>query len=218
MENASKALLMAGGILISLIIIGVLLLMFNQLGAFQKAQSSSEKDAQLAIFNQEFAKYADETSIKGVDIISLANKVVDFNQKSGITNSVDYDQKITLNINLNGFADKYGVSGSSKLFKKQKNFNIKLNDNDFMKAIIQFSSLESQYTLSTMSKLSANYDSIASGDKTILEVTGKNIDITSDDIEKYREYSELKSSTFKPSDNPKYTNGQIVELSFEFVE
>lgn len=218
MENASKALLMAGGILISLIIIGVLLLMFNQLGAFQKAQSSSEKDAQLAIFNQEFAKYADETSIKGVDIISLANKVVDFNKKSGITNSVDYDQKITLNINLNGFAEKYGVNGSSKLFEQQKKFNIQLNNNKFMEAIIKFTNLESQYTLSTMSKLSTNYDSIANKEKTIFQVTGKNINIGIGDIEKYREYSELKSSTFKPSISPKYKNGQIIELSFEFVK
>lgn len=218
MENASKALLMAGGILISLIIIGVLLLMFNQLGAFQKAQSSSEKDAQLAIFNQEFAKYADETSLKGVDIISLANKVVDFNKKSGITNSVDYDQKITLNINLNGFAEKYGVNGSSKLFEQQKNFNIQFNNNKFMESIIKFTNLESQYTLSTMSKLSTNYDSIANNEKTIFQVTGKNISIGIEDIEKYREYSELKSSTFKPSISPKYKNGQIIELSFEFVK
>ena len=125
MENASKALLMAGGILISLIIIGALLLMFNQLGTFQKSQTSSEKDSQLATFNQDFARYADETSLKGVDIISLANKVVDYNKKSGITNSVNYDQKITLNVDLNGFSSSY-------LFKNTSSIVITDNNNKLM--------------------------------------------------------------------------------------
>lgn len=218
MENASKALLIAGGILIALTIVGALILMFNQLGTFQKEQAATEKGVQIATFNQEFAKYADEEKIKGTDIISLANKVVDFNKKEGTSNSVDYDKKITLNINLTGFANKYGISGKSKLFGNKKIFNIKNNSDDFVKVIIKFSGLESKYTLSTMSKLSANYDSIANGEKTIKEVAGKDISIELADIEKYREYSEMKSSTFKTSKAPKYEDGQIIELSFEFIE
>ena len=36
MENASKALLMAGGMLIALLVIGALLLAFNQIGDYEK--------------------------------------------------------------------------------------------------------------------------------------------------------------------------------------
>jgi type II secretory pathway pseudopilin PulG len=99
MENASKALLMAGGVLIALMIIGALLLMFNQLGSYQKQNYTTEAEKQLAQFNQEFAQYTDE-DIKGTDLITLVNKVVDYNQKSGGVNSLNYDIKITLNINM----------------------------------------------------------------------------------------------------------------------
>ena len=43
MENASKALLMAGGILIALLIIGALLLMFNQISTYKQSESSNQK-------------------------------------------------------------------------------------------------------------------------------------------------------------------------------
>ena len=56
MENASKALLMAGGILITLIIISAFVLMFNQIGDYEKAQSSNEKELQLAKFNLDFER------------------------------------------------------------------------------------------------------------------------------------------------------------------
>ena len=39
MENASKALLMAGGILIALLVIGSVLLMFNQIGNYRRANT-----------------------------------------------------------------------------------------------------------------------------------------------------------------------------------
>ena len=116
MENASKALLMAGGILIALLVIGSVLLMFNQIGNYRKANTDSEKSAQLANFNKDFVRYADGEQIKGVDVISLANKIVDYNQKKGVANSVDYDKKITLKINLapsasSNFITKYGTNG-----------------------------------------------------------------------------------------------------------
>lgn len=43
MENASKALIMAGGILIALLVIGALVLMFNQLSYYQRTETDSEK-------------------------------------------------------------------------------------------------------------------------------------------------------------------------------
>ena len=56
MENASKALLMAGGILIALLVIGALLLMFNQLSSYQKTNSDVEKQSQLVEFNNPSSK------------------------------------------------------------------------------------------------------------------------------------------------------------------
>ena len=78
-----------------------------------------------------------------------------------------------------------------------------------------------------MSILSANYDNIAYTQKekeedsthtkkTIQDLTGKNINITKNEIEQYREYSEFKTSTFKSNGDPEYEDGQITGLSFIF--
>lgn len=232
MENASRALLMAGGIFIALMIIGALLLMFNQIGDYEKAQSTGEKVSQVADFNKEFIKYTYD-DIKGYELISLINKAIDFNGKSEVGNSVDYDKKITVKVTLGkSFADDHGVDGKLKLFNIDE-YKITNSSNDFFKNINYFSGLEKTYTLGVMSKLSANYDSIKtykdmkkqnksddeikiSGGKSIKEITGREINISLEDIEKYREYSEFKSSTFKSNKDPVYSGEQVVMLSFEY--
>lgn len=224
MENASKALLMAGGMLIALMIIGALLLMFNQIGDYEKAQTSSEKVSQVADFNKEYVKYTYD-DIKGYDLISLINKAIDFNEKEvPVSNSVDYDKKITIkvnNINNNkktSFIGKYGVSGEASLFKNDT-YIIKDSTNELSKSISKFSGLETKYSLGVMSKLSANYDSIKNGEKTIKEVTGRDIEgISIKEIEQYREYSEFKNSTFRSDADPIYDGEQVSILSFKFVK
>ena len=133
MENASKALLMAGGVLIALLVIGALMLMFNQIGNYEKSQDASKKNSQLAEFNKEFEKYLDDKEITGADIISLINKVVNYNNKAkngGITNSVDYDIKMSITItNLDAFNTKYANNGeNNKIFR---NNTYKITENDY---------------------------------------------------------------------------------------
>ena len=54
MENASKALIMAGGVLIALLIIGSLLLMFNNLSSYQDTNIKETRTAQIIEFNNQF--------------------------------------------------------------------------------------------------------------------------------------------------------------------
>lgn len=221
MENASKALLIAGGMLIALLVIGALLLMFNQIGDYEKAQTTSDKVSQVADFNKEFEKYTYDNNIKGYDLISLINKAVDYNKKDAVDNSIDYNKKITVTIsNIKAFKNKYGVNGKSNIFTANNidKIDIKDKNNDVSKAIEKFSELEKNYTLGVMSNLSANYDSIKNGDKTIKDVAGKDINgMSIATIEQYREYSEFKSSTFE-STGTNYDGDQIIGLSFKFVK
>lgn len=119
MENASKALLMAGGILVALMVIGALLLMINQVGNYQRSEDVNKKDKQIAEFNLDFERYADDKGIKGTDIMSLTNKIVDYNNKAlkgGVSNSVDYSIKMSITVTgLNSFNFKY-ANGSSAIF------------------------------------------------------------------------------------------------------
>ena len=103
MENASKALLIAGGMLIALLIIGALVLRFNQIGDYDKGLHSIEKISQIAEFNMDFERYIDDQGITGADVISLINKVNDYNNKAkkgGVINSIDYSIKMSITISL----------------------------------------------------------------------------------------------------------------------
>lgn len=224
MENASKALEIAGGILLALMIIGALVLAFNKISAYQKTKTDSQKNSQTAMFNQDFLKYFDEKSINGTDIISLVYKVIDYNAKIGSGNYIDYEKKMILHINVTGFADKH-AGGNSKLLGNRVLYDIKYannankyENNDLIKAIVKYTKIEKKYTLLTMKKLTSSMSNIKNGSKTVKDVTGKEMSEFEDfnEIEKYDEYTKFKSSKFIPLGNPVYNEGQLVELSFKF--
>lgn len=234
MENASKALIMAGGILIALIIIGLLLVMINQLGGYEKSEDSSTKDSQLAEFNLDFERYTDDKGIKGTDIISLINKVINYNKKAnsgGVKNSVNYDIKMSIEItNLDPFKAKYPVAdGTTSLFSSKLVIDETNTNKDFKEIMADYAYYEEQYSLSVMSKLASAYKTIkdetngisessAKYKKIIEKYTGKNIQNPPSLalISRYKQYSEFKSSIFEVSRSPTYENGQIKGLYFKF--
>lgn len=220
MENASKFLLMAGGILIALLVISALVLMFNQIGDYEKGKSNTEKVSQVADFNKEFMVFTYD-NIQGTDIISLANKIVNFNSKSGMQNSINYDKKIKLILNF-GNKNKsgsfaYKLGGNPVIFTDDS-YTIE-NSSGFLSLISTYMEYDNKFSIKVMNRLSANYSSLQDGTKTIKDVTGRS-DISQDiikDIPKYREYSEFKGSTFKNT-KIEYDGEQIKKMSFEFVK
>lgn len=83
MENASKALMMAGGVLIALMILGALILMFNNLSTYQNTNEQTESEAQIVKFNNQFVTY-DNEDVRGSDLYSLLNKAIDYNRRQSI--------------------------------------------------------------------------------------------------------------------------------------
>ena len=76
MENASKALIIAGAILISIVLITVGVAVLNQ--GSDVANSSSMEGTQLQTFNQKFNQY--EGTISGSKVKALLNAVITNNQ------------------------------------------------------------------------------------------------------------------------------------------
>ncbi len=83
MENATNALMMAGSVLIALIVIGVLVLFFHNVSEWQAIEQSSEALEQAVEFNKQYDVYA--RNIYGSDLLSIANKVDDYNKKEADT-------------------------------------------------------------------------------------------------------------------------------------
>ena len=75
MENANKALIMAGGMLITVLVISLLVLFYNQIKGFKSAtlDTSSEQ-----AFNASFEAF-NRNGVYGSELFSLAYKVVDYN-------------------------------------------------------------------------------------------------------------------------------------------
>lgn len=94
MENASKALLIAGGVLIALIILTMFIVMYNNMANIQKEQEEQTRIEQIAAFNAEFEAY-NKKVMYGTDVITLINKVAENNKKYNSNN----DYKITVILN-----------------------------------------------------------------------------------------------------------------------
>lgn len=73
MENASKALLMAGGVLIAILIIAILVRTFGTVGLFQKQKLTEEEERQIAEFNAQYLKYLNQY-MYGTEVITMINK------------------------------------------------------------------------------------------------------------------------------------------------
>lgn len=101
MENASKALLMAGGMLMAMMVIALLLVMFNSISNYFNGDIQAQREAQIVKFNLEYESY-NRDDVRGTEILSLLAKANDYNTKQS-----DYEgtaagyNPITVEINLN---------------------------------------------------------------------------------------------------------------------
>ncbi len=78
MENASKALLIAGGILIAIITMSLIVLVFNSISGVAEEQDRKLETEQLQTFNKSYEAY-DKTRMYGTDVITVINKAMYYN-------------------------------------------------------------------------------------------------------------------------------------------
>ena len=60
MENATKALLIAGGVLLAIIIISLLVRTYGNISLFQRQQVSAEEAERIESYNKEYTKYLNQ--------------------------------------------------------------------------------------------------------------------------------------------------------------
>lgn len=80
MENASKALLIAGAILIVMILIGIILIVKNNVADFYASEEQIKATEDKTKFNEQFTRF-NRNDVQGYELISLVNKVVDYNER-----------------------------------------------------------------------------------------------------------------------------------------
>ena len=100
MENASKALIMAAGILIGILIITLGVYLFVSFGVQSKELYKEIESNQLTQYNAQYSIYDGRTDITIYDIITLTNKAKQNNHDySGYT---DFESLYKVTVSLSG--------------------------------------------------------------------------------------------------------------------
>ena len=121
MENASKALLIAGAILIAILLIAIGMMVFNSANSTIKTATSNMSQQDKTAFNQQFSVY------EGTKSGSVTKQLIEL---IATNNSVDENSKIT----VGGGAcvtvtDAGAVTGKDGL-KNQAQYKIEFDDED----------------------------------------------------------------------------------------
>lgn len=97
MENTAKALQIAGGVLIAIILLALIIFTFTKMSSLPQAQEYQKEVEQISEFNMQYEAYQKKL-MYGVDVISCLNKVLDNNRKSQEYANGKYDVKISIEI------------------------------------------------------------------------------------------------------------------------
>lgn len=119
MENASKALIIAGAILLSILLISLGIMIFNT--AQDTTKNSGMTQAQVSAFNNKFSKY--EGTIKGSEVRSLIQEVVASN---GDDNNKNASRQITINKDSKAIVS--GTTADSSNILTTKSYTVKITE------------------------------------------------------------------------------------------
>ena len=236
MENASKALIMAGSVLIALMIIGALVLMFSNLTSYQETNKDVAKSAQIAEFNAQYETY-NRNDLRGSKLYSLLNKVIDYNRRESVEGTGWSDKGQT--VSYEQMTINFRADDKNRLFTKGNNYTVNRNKNTFEDSIKdEIDRLEKTYGQESLTNLTTGLTAIFidTNDTQEQNVAINNFNSASrkkrvtkweeikpgstirEDIYKYYEYIQFKRAYFKCT-GTKYNEqtGRIKELNFEFT-
>lgn len=129
MENASKALLMAAGVLIGLMIISLAILLFNSFGGTSATIHQNIETQQIEQFNSQFTVYNGKDNVTIYDIISMANLATQNNKQYEFQKGEGKENNNYIEIQLQNNPIEYGIGTSRDTQENDYNEKIK-NDTE----------------------------------------------------------------------------------------
>ncbi len=227
MENASKALLIAAGILVGLIVISMILISYNEISGYYESKEKARTEEQLIVFNKQYIPYNRE-NVRGSELLSLINKIIDFNTLSEeelITISIKIPNDSNENAKL--FYYSYDKTKTIKLITLGKAYT----HNNIREILDPANEIESNYTQALATKLAANMSTLM-GENTrktkrdlLVELkmikpndtyTRPDDIVDNEEILKYYQYQQFKRAHFNCT-SLKYTEqGRVKSFDFEF--
>ena len=127
MENASKALTMAGSILIAIIVISLLVMFFMQLKNIQNIKLSEKEEEQSIEFNKTYDAYYRD--VYGSELLSIANKIKDYNlREAEILGYTKIELEVKFTKDMDSDLLTKGTYNSIQLIEKLETIENKINE------------------------------------------------------------------------------------------
>ena len=116
MENAARALTMAAGVLIGIMIISIAVYLFTSLGNTSSEIYSKVEQTKIDKFNSQFLKYYRLDTCTAHDIVSIANLAKNSNEYYELEEGSGYNYYV--NVSVKGYIDSKGSKNEEDNFEK----------------------------------------------------------------------------------------------------
>lgn len=244
MENATKALTIAASVLIAVVILGALLLTFNSLSSYQSTNTKNIRDAQVLEFNNQYEIF-NRKEVRGSDLYSLLNKVVDYNRRKSDDTKDENDEgksilykSMTVSYDLKNKNKDFAYDNISRIFT-QNDMTVNLTTskiNQFTQLVTQkVNAIEQIADEDGLQNLVVGIPNLFDKGTTweqetaielwnnnakrkVKEYKELNTDSNKNAIYTYYEFIQFKRAIFKCT-NVGYDDGtgRIISMSFEFT-
>lgn len=208
MENASKALIMAGSVLVAMIVISILVIFFGNLQSLQNTELTVDEAKKIEEFNKQYDVYARD--VYGSEILSLANRIDNYNktqaENEGYT-KIELYVELTKNIDSTYF--KKGTYTSDSIRQKIEQIETKVDT-------LGKQTIKSK----TQSNISRKVSKLATMRTVDIEALGFEASQYQDKVREYNTYkslvTEIKAKEFKyvSITYDKY-NGRITKMNYK---
>ena len=210
MENASKALTIAGGVLIAVMLAVLVYYVFNHWGEIQKMKQEDVDTVKVEEFNKSYLSY--EKVLYGSELLGLVNKMSDYN----ISDDVKYNAYGTMDLKV----EIKLLSGSTdNLFNRTGTYSlstVKRTIDDVMrKTVERYSGKVSDSQWEFLAKSSNNseqsFDDLCQELNISSSVNRRELQEAAKEYYKYVQFKRMK---FKHKETTFFNTGRVRNMSF----
>ncbi len=107
MENASKALVIIGAVLLGIMLIGTVMYILNRAGLFFRSQATEETAHTLNEYNAQYEAF-NRSNLTGGDIISICNKAYNHNRDDAEV-EIEIEVRNAFDVGYERIVEKYNI-------------------------------------------------------------------------------------------------------------
>lgn len=210
MENASKALTIAGGVLIAVMLAVLVYYVFTQWGESQKMKQEDVDTVKIEEFNKSYLSY--EKVLYGSELLGLVNKMSDYN----ISDDVKYNAYGTMDLKV----EIKLLSGSTdNLFNRTGTYSlstIKRTIDDVMRDTVEkykgkVSDSQWEFLAKSSNNSEQSFDNLCNELNISSSVNRRELQ---ESAKEYYKYVQFKRMKFKHKETTFFDTGRVKNMSF----